>query len=162
MHEREVEVALSGQRVAAEGHGDLLHRDLEAGRRERFHEDVGRPADSSKRGRAVGRHRMYQRQRRFVTPEERSDDATAVSADNAPTTSPDALSRASADNAPGFARSVCRARFRSNPVAFPSIAAIASTSAEQQLLRMSTSALTHPLSLPVSATRKDVIWFVTP
>ena len=55
----------------------------------------------------------------------------------APTTSPDALSRASADKAPGFARSVCRARFRSNPVAAWSIAAIASMSAAQQLLRIS-------------------------
>ena len=36
VHEREVELAFSGQRVAAEGHGDLLHRDLEAGRRERL------------------------------------------------------------------------------------------------------------------------------
>ena len=43
VHEREVELAFSGQRVAAEGHGDLLHRDLEAGRRERFHKYVGRP-----------------------------------------------------------------------------------------------------------------------
>ena len=82
VHEREVEVAFSGQRVAAEGHGDLLHRDLEAGRRERFHEDVSRPTDSSKRGRAVGRHRMYQRQRRLVRAEERPDDAAAVAADN--------------------------------------------------------------------------------
>ena len=82
VHEREVEVAFSGQRVAAEGHGDLLHRDLEAGRRERLDEDVGRTADSSKRGRAVGRHRMHQRQRRLLRSEERSDDATAVSADN--------------------------------------------------------------------------------
>ena len=40
MPEPEVEVAFSGQRVAAEGHGDLLHRDLEAGRRERLDEDV--------------------------------------------------------------------------------------------------------------------------
>ena len=78
VHQREVEVAVSGQRVAAEGHGDLLHRDPKAGRRERFHEDVGRPTDSSKRGRAVGRHRMYQGQCRFVRPEERSDDAAAV------------------------------------------------------------------------------------
>ena len=82
MHEREVEVAFSGQRVAAERHGDLLHRDLEAGGRERFHEDVSRPTDSSKRGRAVGRHRMYQRQRRLVRAEERPDDAAAVAADN--------------------------------------------------------------------------------
>ena len=49
VHEREVKLALSGQRVAAEGHGDLLRRDLEAGRRERFDEDVSRPTDSSKR-----------------------------------------------------------------------------------------------------------------
>ena len=83
VHQREVELAFSGQRVAAEGHGDLLHRDLEAGRRERFHKYVGRPTDSSKRGRAVGRHRMSQRQRRLVRAEERSDDAAAVSADNA-------------------------------------------------------------------------------
>ena len=46
MHEREVELAFSGQRVAAAGHGDLLHRDLEAGGRERLDEDVGRRADS--------------------------------------------------------------------------------------------------------------------
>ena len=84
VHEREVELAFSGQRVAAEGHGDLLHRDLEAGRRERLDEDVGRPTDSSKRGRAVGRHRMYQRQRRLVRAEERPDDAAAVAADNRP------------------------------------------------------------------------------
>ena len=82
VHQREVEVAFSGQRVAAERHGDLLHRDLEAGRRERLDEDVGRPTDSSKRGRAVGCHRMYQRQRRLVRSEERSDDAAAVAADN--------------------------------------------------------------------------------
>ena len=49
VHEREVELALSGQRVAAEGHGDLLHRDFKSSRRERFHEDVGRPTDGSKR-----------------------------------------------------------------------------------------------------------------
>ena len=79
MHQREVEPAFSGQRVAAEGHGYLLHRDLEAGRRERLDKDVGRPTDSSKRGRAVGRHRMHQRQRRLVRSQERSDDATAVS-----------------------------------------------------------------------------------
>ena len=82
MHEREVELAFSGQRVAAEGHGDLLHRDLEAGRRERLDKDVSRPTDSSKRRRAVGRHRMYQRQRRLVRAEERSDDAVAVAAGN--------------------------------------------------------------------------------
>ena len=46
MPEPEVEVAFSGQRVAAEGHGDLLHRDLEAGRRERL--DEGLPADAPK------------------------------------------------------------------------------------------------------------------
>ena len=80
MHQREVELAFSGQRVAAERHGDLLHRDLEAGRRERLDEDVGRPTDSSKRGRAVGCHRMHQRQRRLVRAEERPDDATAVAA----------------------------------------------------------------------------------
>ena len=43
VHQREVEVAFSGQRVTAERHGDLLHRDLEAGRRERLDKDVGRP-----------------------------------------------------------------------------------------------------------------------
>ncbi len=80
VHEREVEVAFSGQRVAAEGHGDLLHRDLETSRRERFHEDVSRPTDSSKRGRAVGRHRVDERQRRLVRSEERANDATAVTA----------------------------------------------------------------------------------
>ena len=78
VHEREVELAFSGQRVAAERHGDLLHRDLEAGRRERLDEDVCRPTDGSKRGRAVGRHRMHQGQRRLVTSEERPDDAAAV------------------------------------------------------------------------------------
>ena len=50
MHEREVELAFSGQRVAAEGHGDLLHRDLEAGGRERLDEDVGRRPDGLQRG----------------------------------------------------------------------------------------------------------------
>ena len=158
MHEREVEVAFSGERVPAEGHGDLLHRDLEAGRRERFHEDVCGCPYGLKCSCAVGRHRVDERQRRLVTSEERSDDTTACVEINvsrmrrrvdgveikamisavelpsrptmeiaAPTTSPDALSRASADNAPGFARSVCKARFRSNPVAVWSIAAIAST-----------------------------------
>ena len=81
VHEREVELAFSGQRVAAEGHGDLLHLDAKSSRRERLDKDVGRPTDSSKRGRAVGCHRMYQRQRRFVRSKERPDDATAVSAD---------------------------------------------------------------------------------
>ena len=80
----------------------------------------------------------------------------------APTTSPDALSLASADNAPGFARSVCKARFRSKPVAVWSIAAIASTLAQQAATVTSTSALTHPLSALASATRRLVIWFVTP
>ena len=80
VHEREVEVAFSGQRVAAEGHGDLLHRDLEAGRRERFDEDVCRTAYSSKRGRAFGRHRMHQRQRRLVRAEQGANDASAVAA----------------------------------------------------------------------------------
>ena len=46
MHQREVEVAFSGQRVAAEGHGDLLRRNLEASGRERLDKDVGRRADS--------------------------------------------------------------------------------------------------------------------
>ena len=45
VHEREVELAFSGQRVAAEGHGDLLHRDLEAGRRERLDKDMGAEAE---------------------------------------------------------------------------------------------------------------------
>ena len=53
MHQREIKLALPGQRVAAERHGDLLHRNFKSSRRERFHEDVGRPTDSSKRGRAV-------------------------------------------------------------------------------------------------------------
>ena len=75
MHEREVEVAFSGQRVAAEGHGaSLLHRDFEAGRRERLHEDVGRRADSLKRGRAVGRHRADERRRRLVRSEQGAND----------------------------------------------------------------------------------------
>jgi len=61
VHEREVELAFSGQRVAAEGHGDLLRLDPKSGGRERFHKYVGRPTDSSKRGRAVGRHGSYER-----------------------------------------------------------------------------------------------------
>ena len=77
MHEREVEVAFSGERVPAEGHGDLLHRDLEAGRRERFHEDVCGCPYGLKCSCAVGRHRVDERQRRLVTSEERSDDTTA-------------------------------------------------------------------------------------
>ena len=81
MHEREVEVAFPGRRVAAEGHGDLLHRDPKSSRRERLDEDVSRPTDSFQRGRAVGRHRMYQRQRRLVRSEERANDAAAVAAD---------------------------------------------------------------------------------
>ena len=40
MHQRKVELAFSGQRVAAERHGDLLHLDPKSGRRERLHEDV--------------------------------------------------------------------------------------------------------------------------
>ena len=36
VHERKIKLAFSGQRVAAERHGDLLDRDLEAGRRERL------------------------------------------------------------------------------------------------------------------------------
>ena len=39
VHERKIKLAFSGQRVAAERHGDLLHRDLEAGRRERLDEE---------------------------------------------------------------------------------------------------------------------------
>ena len=66
VHEPEVEVAFSGERVAAEGHRYLLHRDLKTSRLERLDKDVGRPADSSKRGRAVGRHRADERQRRLV------------------------------------------------------------------------------------------------
>ena len=61
VHEREVELALSGQRVAAEGHGDLLHRDLETSRRERFHEDVGRRPDGLQRGASLRRDRAYER-----------------------------------------------------------------------------------------------------
>ena len=80
MHEREVELAFSGQRVAAEGHGDLLHRNFKSSRRERFHEDVGRRADSSKRGRAVGRHRVDERQCCFVRSEQGANDAAAVAA----------------------------------------------------------------------------------
>ena len=82
MHQREVEVTLSGQRVAAEGHGDLLHRDLEAGRRERLDEDVGRRADGLQRGGSLRCDRSYERQRRFVRAEERADDSAAISADN--------------------------------------------------------------------------------
>ena len=165
MHEREVELAFSGQRVAAERHGDLLHRDLEAGRRERLDEDVGRSADSSKRGRAVGRHRMHQGSAASCVP--RSGPMTLTPSRPtmeiaAPTTSPDALSRAIAESAPSLSRSVCRARFRSKPVACSSIAATASKSAEQQLLRISTSALTQPLSLLASPTRRLVTLFVTP
>ena len=63
VHQRKIKLAFPGQRVAAEGHGDLLHRDLEAGRRERLDEDVDRPTDSSKRGRAVGRHGYMARSR---------------------------------------------------------------------------------------------------
>ena len=61
VHEREVELAFSGQRVAAERHGDLLHLDPKSGGRERLDKDVSRPADSSKRGRAVGRDRADER-----------------------------------------------------------------------------------------------------
>ena len=81
MHEREVELAFPGQRVAAEGHGDLLHLDAKSSRRERLDKDVGRPTDSSKRGRAVGRHRADERQRCLVRAEERANDAAAVAAD---------------------------------------------------------------------------------
>ena len=59
--QREVELAFSGQRVAAERHGDLLQLDPKSSRRERFHEDVGRPTYSFKRGRSVGRHGVYER-----------------------------------------------------------------------------------------------------
>ena len=43
VHQRKIKLAFPGQRVAAEGHGDLLHRDLKSGRRERFQ---GLPADA--------------------------------------------------------------------------------------------------------------------
>ena len=82
MHEREVEVALSGQRVAAERHGDLLRCNFKSSRRERFHKDVGRRADSLQRGGSLRRDRVYERQRCFVRSEERPDDAAAVAPDN--------------------------------------------------------------------------------
>jgi hypothetical protein len=50
VHEREVELAFSGQSVAAERHGDLLHRDFKSGGRERLDEDVGRRAGGLQRG----------------------------------------------------------------------------------------------------------------
>ena len=82
MHECEVEVALSGQRVAAVGHRYLLHCNFKSGGRERLDKDVCRTAYSFQRGGSLRCDRVDERQSCLVRAEQGANDATAVAPDN--------------------------------------------------------------------------------
>jgi hypothetical protein len=82
VHECEVEVALSGQRVAAVGHRYLLHCNFKSGGRERLDKDVCRTAYSFQRGGSLRCDRVDERQSCLVRAEQGANDATAVAPDN--------------------------------------------------------------------------------